>query len=285
MDVLQAGADPTPPRPMASSTPLPSVSAVVGLTVAPATTAGAPSLASQHRREPTPPAPLAAATPLPAAGIPRPTQPPFHSGSVKKGEAGSPERGACLLPPASRTSPPRAYSPGQPYRPSSTPLSLPMEAESPYIAPRPARSPAPLVRQSLSPIAWFENVAAADPGVGESLDQSVDGAAAQPLLPAEQAPGVAQERSVEALADMVAANEDLLRDFQSRLGLDSDFLSTLPSVGGSAGDRVVLGDSFAAGSDAGAVAKGWSVAEGAQGAAMSPDENSRSNGMAGDVLR
>jgi hypothetical protein len=86
--------------------------------------------------------------------------------------------------------------------------------------------------------------------VGELLDEGVDGAAAQPLLPAEQVPGVAQERSVESLADMVASNEVLLRDFQIRLGHDADFLSTLPSVDGSAGEDIAKPEDAHGGSSA-----------------------------------
>jgi hypothetical protein len=152
--------DPSPPRRLTASTPLPEASGLPSTASQAAADAVSGSLSTQ--REPTPPAALSKSSPLPPA-LPLPQHHPFHFGSVKKGDAfDSPSRsGPVLLPPASRISPSQKSSSLTREMPGGTQiLPLPAAGESPFIGPRKgARAPRPLVRQSMSTEKWRSNVA------------------------------------------------------------------------------------------------------------------------------
>jgi hypothetical protein len=279
MDILAAGSDPTPPRPMAQSTPLPTAADLAAFAPHPVATGSQPqangALVSQHAHEPTPPVQLATSTPLPGAHlaapapVPMPQDPPFSSGGVHKGEPlGSPDRqGPVLLPPATRVSPPRASA-----RQSSLPAPppLPALAESPFIAPRrQARAPPSLVRQSADSTTWHDNLLAAEADAEASFQQLQPG----------HLHGNAGEVSIgELSADGrgSAAADELLGALADSVG-----------AGGEAGmdDYVVLGESFTGKPKAAGQRQGGGVVTpatkhaAAHTGAASPNENADSNGM------
>ena len=174
MDKLPAGTDPTPPRPMASATPLPTAADLAAFAPKPVATSGhgasRSQMVTQHAHEPTPPAPLAASTPLPVQGI-------TSADAAGQGESrGASEHQACNSPVHPKL--------GSQQSSNTMTLSLPAVAESPYIAPRRAlgRAPQSLARQSMSPSKWQENVAfgaiAGSTELGFGADQYQDGRSA-----------------------------------------------------------------------------------------------------------